>query len=204
MSSPLRIDYESIPNQANKIRNTALEINDRILDVYKQVADMHAHWYGKRYNELVSKFNELAPQFNKFLEVIVSQIPYMFDAIANDFSGIDIQQNVATARKKGYKSIQEIQIFNDVGMRYLQSEVDPYQTEIVSDFRSAKELMDSMQKTVEQIILQCDGADEFRSQFRNLVSSFKQVLDNVESQFVELMNKDRAQIEKAEKLNTTK
>lgn len=163
MSSTLKIDYESIPNQANRIRNTALEINDRILDVYKQVAEMHAHWYGKRYNELVSKFNELAPQFNKFLEVIVSQIPYMFDAIANDFSGIDIQQNVATARKEGYKSIQEIQIFNDVGMRYLQSEVDPYQTEIVSDFRSAKELMDSMQKTVEQIILQCDGADEFRS-----------------------------------------
>ena len=89
-------------------------------------------------------------------------------------------------------------------MRYLQSEVDPYQTEIVSDFRSAKELMDLMQKTVEQIILQCDGADEFRSQFRNLVSSFKQVLDDVESQFVELMNKDREQIEKAEKLNTTK
>ena len=53
MSSPLRIDYESIPNQANKIRNTALEINDRILDVYKKVAEMHTHWYGKRYNELV-------------------------------------------------------------------------------------------------------------------------------------------------------
>ena len=26
MSSPLKIDYESIPNQANRIRNTALEI----------------------------------------------------------------------------------------------------------------------------------------------------------------------------------
>ena len=64
--------------------------------------------------------------------------------------------------------------------------------------------MDSMQKTVEQIILQCYCADLFISQFRNLVSSFKQVLDNVESQFVELMNKDREQIEKAEKLNTTK
>ena len=61
MSSPLKIDYKSIPNQANRIRNTALEINDRILDVYKQVAEMHTHWYGKRYNELVSKFNELAP-----------------------------------------------------------------------------------------------------------------------------------------------
>ena len=47
MSSPLKIDYESIPNQANRIRNTALEINDRILDVYKQVAEMHTHWYGK-------------------------------------------------------------------------------------------------------------------------------------------------------------
>ena len=135
MSSSLKIDYESIPNQAENIRNTALEINDKILDVYKKVAEMHVHWYGKRYNELVSKFNELASQFNKFLEVIVSEIPCMFDKIANNFSEIDIQQNVATARKEGYKSIQEIQIFNDVGMRYLQSEVDPYQTEIVSDFR---------------------------------------------------------------------
>ena len=30
------------------------------------------------------------------------------------------KQNEKTARKEGYKSIQEIQIFNDVGMRYLQ------------------------------------------------------------------------------------
>lgn len=204
MSSPLKVDYESIPNQTNSIRNTALEINDRILNVYKQVAEIHIYWYGKRYNELVTKFNELVSKFNEFLKVIVSEIPYMFDKIANNFSGIDIQQNVATARKEEYRSIQEIPIFNDVGMRYLQEKVDPYQTEIISDFRSAKELMDLMEKEVEKIIVQCDGADEFRRQFRKLVSSFKQVLEDVESQFVELMNKDRAQIEEAEKLNTIK
>lgn len=204
MSLSLEIDYEDIPNKSNKVRNIALEINGKILDIYKQVAQMHTHWYGKRYNELVNKFNELVPQFNKFLEVIVSEIPCMFDKIANNFSEIDIQQNVATARKEEYKSIQEIQIYNDIGMRYLQSEVDIYQKEIVSDFRSANELMESMEKTIEQIILQCDGADEFRIQFRNLTNTFKQVLERIENQFVELMNKDKEQIEKAEKLNTPK
>ena len=155
------------------------------------------------------RFTTFGESHGKALGCIVDGVPAGIkideEFIQNEMNRRKPGQNkFATARKEGYKSIQEIQIFNDVGMRYLQSEVDPYQTEIVSDFRSAKELMDLMQKTVEQIILQCDGADEFRSQFRNLVSSFKQVLDNVESQFVELMNKDREQIEKAEKLNTTK
>lgn len=204
MSTDIKIDYESIPNQSNSIRNSALDINSKILDVYQKVSEMHACWYGKRYNELVSKFNGLAPQLNKFLDVIVAEIPYIFDKIANNISEVDIQQNVATAQKESYQKIQEIQVFDDVGMRYLQTEVEPYQTEIVADFHSAKELMDSMQKTVEQIILECDGADEFRNQFRTLTNAFKQLLDNIEKQFTELMNKDRAQIEKAEKLNTTK
>lgn len=204
MSTDIKIDYENMPNQSNGIRNAALEINGKLLDVYQKIYEMHAHWYGKRYNELVLKFNELVPQLNQFLEVIVTEIPYMFEGIANNFSEIDIKQNVAVVRKESYQKIQAIEIFNDVGMRYLQSEVEPYQTEIVEDFHSAKDFMDEMQKTLEQIVLECDRADEFRNQFRILANTFKQVLDNVETQFTELMNKDREQIENAEKANTTK
>lgn len=204
MSSEVRIDYENIPSQSGNIRNTALELNGRLTAVYKKVTEMHAHWYGKRYNELVTKFNELVPQLNQFLEVIVAEVPYMFEGIANNFSEVDIQQNIATARKESYKKIEEIPVIDDVGMRYIQEEVANVQTEILSDFASAKELMDSMQKTVQQIVLECDGADEFRSQFRTLTNAFKQVLDNVEAQFTELMNKDREAIETAEKSNTTK
>lgn len=204
MSSEVRVDYENMPSQSDKIRNTALELNGRLTAVYQKVTEMHAHWYGKRYNELVTKFNELAPQLNQFLEVIVAEVPYMFEGIANNFSEVDIQQNIATARKESYKKIEEIPVIDDVGMRYIQEEVANVQTEILSDFTSAKELMDSMQKTVQQIVLECDGADEFRRQFRTLTNAFKQVLDNVEAQFTELMNKDREAIETAEKSNTTK
>ena len=99
----------------------------------------------------------------------------------------------------------ELRILRQVDKRWsIQEEVANVQTEILSDFTSAKELMDSMQKTVQQIVLECDGADEFRSQFRTLTNAFKQVLDNVEAQFTELMNKDREAIETAEKSNTTK
>lgn len=204
MSSEVRVDYENMPSQSDNIRNAALELNGRLTAVYQKVTEMHAHWYGKRYNELVTKFNELAPQLNQFLEVIVAEVPYMFEGIANNFSEVDIQQNIATARKESYKKIEEIPVIDDVGMRYIQEEVANVQTEILSDFTSAKELMESMQKTVQQIVLECDGADEFRRQFRTLTNAFKQVLDNVEAQFTELMNKDREAIETAEKSNTTK
>lgn len=202
MSLALKVDYENMPNQSNNIRNIALEINNKLLYIYQKVSEMHTHWYGKRYNELVTRFNELAPQLNQFLEVIVSEVPYIFEEIANKFSEIDIQQKVGTERKESYQKIEEITIINDIGMKYSQNEVATYQAEIITAIQSTKELMDSMQNVEEQIILQCDGADEFRTQFKTLANSFKQVLDNVEKQFRELMDKDRELIENAEKNNT--
>lgn len=146
----------------------------------------------------------MAPVLNEYLKVVVTEIPYMFDEIANEISNFDIQQNVTTARKDEFQKIQEISIINDVGMRYLQNEVVNYQTNIEADFNTVKDYMSLIQKIVNQMQLQCDGSDEFRTQFKKFVDSFKQVLDNIQTSFTKLMNQDREEMENAEKANTVK
>lgn len=202
--STVIIDYESMPSDADKIRSLAQEVDNKLLDAYKNAAEMHVCWYGKRYNELITNFNNVATVLNQYLNAVVAEIPYMFDRIANEISNVDIQQNVTTARKDEFQKIQEIQIINDVGMRYLQNEVVNYQTNIEADFSSAKEYMTSMQKIVDEMQLECDGSDEFRRQFKKFVESFKQVLNNVQTSFTKLMNQDREEMENAEKANTIK
>lgn len=198
------IDYNGIPGESDKIRRLAQEVYKKLLDAYKNASEMHVCWYGKRYNELITNFNNVAPVLNEYLKVVVTEIPYMFDEIANEISNFDIQQNVTTARKDEFQKIQEISIINDVGMRYLQNEVVNYQTNIEADFNTVKDYMSLIQKIVNQMQLQCDGSDEFRTQFKKFVDSFKQVLDNIQTSFTKLMNQDREEMENAEKANTVK
>ena len=202
MSSPLKIDYESIPNQANKIRNTALEINDRILDVYKQVAEMHTHWYGKRYNELVTYFNELVPQLNQFLNVIVGEVPYMFEKIANTISDVDIQQNVAVPQKESIQKLEALPLIDDVGMRYISKEVDEISNEIMQLLQAAEDSMESVKRTVDNVELECEGSAEFKNEFTTLNNAFEYVINNIKTQFTKLMQADRELMEKAEKENS--
>ena len=96
MRSSVKINYNEIPIESRSAREYAKEINSNLIEVYKEVAEMHTCWYGKRYNELVLKFNSLVPQLNQFLDLIVGEVPCMYEKIANNFSDVDIKQNVTT------------------------------------------------------------------------------------------------------------
>lgn len=204
MGISVKIDYENIPSQSNNIRGQALEINSKLIDIYQKIKEMHTYWYGKRYNDLVVKFNTLVPQLNQFLEVIVSEIPSMFATISNNFSEVDIKQNVAVVQKDGIQKIQAMPITQDVGMRYIEEEVAKLETAVIADITSVQSIMDSMQGTVGQIAIECENSNEFKAQFSKLANVFKQTLGDVKIQFTILMNTNREQIGSAEKLNSVK
>ena len=187
MENQIKIDYENMPNQSNSIRGQAIEINNKLLAIYRKISEMHICWYGKRYNELVTKFNELAPQLNLFLEAIVGEVPYMFEEIANTVSDVDIKQNVAVPQKESIQKIQALQVYDDVGMRYISKEVE--------------DIMQEIDRTVDQIKLECDGSEEFRRQFVRLSDAFQYTIGNVESQFSKLMQQDRELMEETERKN---
>lgn len=202
MGVSVKVDYDEIPIESKSIRGYAKEINSNLIEVYKEVADMHAHWYGKRYNELVEKFNNLVPQLNQFLELIVGEVPCMYEKIANNFSEVDINQNVTTSQEEPVIKLTVNPIINDVGMRYIEEEVTVAEKSIVSILHDTIDTMEIINRTVSQMELVCDGAEKFNSQFSKLTDTFKQVLNNIETQFSMLMEQDRNLMKEAEKDST--
>lgn len=204
MSDSISIDYENIPAQSKNIRGLAREINNKLLNVYGKIAEMHVCWYGKRYNELVTNFNELVPQFNQFVDVIVGEVPYMFEKIANSISDVDVKYNVAVPQRESVQKIQLLPVIDDVGMRYISAEVDEINTNVVKLLQDAEDTMEGIKRIVEQINIDCDGSAEFKNQFSRLSDAFQYTINNVEKQFSELMKQDKELIETAEKKNQGK
>lgn len=204
MGSQIEIDYENIPAQSKNIRGLAREINNKLLNVYGKIAEMHVCWYGKRYNELVTNFNELVPQFNQFVDVIVGEVPYMFEKIANSISDVDVKYNVAVPQRESVQKIQLLPVIDDVGMRYISAEVDEINTNVVKLLQDAEDTMEGIKRIVEQINIDCDGSAEFKNQFSRLSDAFQYTINNVEKQFSELMKQDKELIETAEKKNQGK
>ena len=204
MGSQIEIDYENIPAQSKNIRGLAREINNKLLNVYGKIAEMHVCWYGKRYNELVTNFNELVPQFNQFVDVIVGEVPYMFEKIANSISDVDVKYNVAVPQRESVQKIQLLPVIDDVGMRYISAEVDEININVVKLLQDAEDTMEGIKRIVEQINIDCDGSAEFKNQFSRLSDAFQYTINNVEKQFSELMKQDKELIETAEKKNQGK
>ena len=167
MSSVVVIDYENIPTNSNAIRNYAKEINQKLLDVYKQIEGLHEYWYGQRYNELVAEFNKIVANLNQFLNILVLEVPSVYEQIANEFSNVDIQKNIATIQKEDAIKIQEIEIKKDEGMKFITSDAERIQKLITTDFNDTSTLIDSIQRAMVQINIKCDGIDEFKTKQKN-------------------------------------
>lgn len=201
MSSVVVIDYENIPTNSNAIRNYAKEINQKLLDVYKQIEGLHEYWYGQRYNELVAEFNKIVANLNQFLNILVLEVPSVYEQIANEFSNVDIQKNIATIQKEDAIKIQEIEIKKDEGMKFITSDAERIQKLITTDFNDTSTLIDSIQRAMVQINIKCDGIDEFNSELTKLINVYKDVIANIIQSFTKLMNTAKAQIELADKTN---
>lgn len=201
MGTYMKIDYESVPMQAKSIRDNAEEINTKLLYVYNEIEAMHQYWYGKRYNQLVNNFNNLVPQLNKFLNAIVGDIPYIFEKIANSISTIDIQQSVTTEQKESVQKLSEVPVIEDVGMRYNTKEVENISESIKKTLQEISELMEKIKQTGDQLSIECINSGELKTRFGNMANAFQQVINNIETQFTELMQKDKELMEATEMAN---
>ena len=67
--------------------------------------------------------------------------------------------------------------------------------------KEIEDIMQEIDRTVDQIKLECDGSEEFRRQFVRLSDAFQYTIGNVESQFSKLMQQDRELMEEAERKN---
>ena len=202
MANIQNVDYEALPGQASQIRSYAQELNNELTTAYTNITNMHSVWYGVRYNALVKEFNNIIPQLNELLNLVVGEIPFALETIANNYAQADKGANVVGAQNTAPNKIAEIPVSNDVGMRFITEDVANTQSQVSTNLDNAKSKMDSIESTYNQIQWQSEASDAFKSTFTRLKGQIVSSFENIKSQFTNLMNQTQEDIQSAESSNT--
>ena len=196
------VDYEAMPRQAKAMREYALELNSELRAAYTNIGEMHNSWYGVRYNELVKDFNELIPQINDLLKLVVTEIPFAVETVANNYAQADKGQNVTSAEETSANNIENLPITNDVGMRFMTSDVENTQRNVSAKFDSSKELMNKIESEYNRVDWQSEASESFKARFEKLKNDILSAFDNINNEFSKLMTQTQEDIENTEKSNT--
>ena len=196
------VDYEAMPRQAKAMREYALELNSELRAAYTNIGEMHNSWYGVRYNELLKDFNELIPQINDLLKLVVTEIPFAVETVANNYAQADKGQNVTSAEETSANNIENLPITNDVGMRFMTSDVANTQRNVSAKFDSSKELMNKIESEYNRVDWQSEASESFKARFEKLKNDILSAFDNINNEFSKLMTQTQEDIENTEKSNT--
>lgn len=202
MANIQNVDYEALPGQAGQMRSYGQELNNELKTAYTNIENMHNVWYGQRYNALVKEFNKIIPQINELLDLVVGDVPFALETIANNYAQADKGANVTSAQKTAPNKIVDLTIHNDVGMRFITADVETIKGQVSTNLDNAKAKMDTIESVYQQIQWQSEAADEFRSTFTRLKSNIVTSFENIKSQFTNLMSQTQADIQSAEGANT--
>ena len=170
------VEYEPMPGQAQQIRSLAQELNSEMVKAYQSITDMHSVWYGKRYNALVVEFNNLIPQINEMLDLVVGQIPFALENVANNYAQVDTGASIVGANRTEPQRITEIATQNDAGMRFLTSEVNSVQQKVSTNFQVAVEKMNSIQSVYGTVVWRSEASEVFASKIAKLKEQLLKIL----------------------------
>lgn len=196
------VDYKRMPLQANEMRGEARLLNREINEAYESIKNMHQVWYGIRYNELTESFNDMIPAINELLTLVVTQIPYTLETIANNYSQADSGQKVVSPIEESPSRIEMLLKTNDVGMKFLTAEVNEVKQNVAIKFENAKESMSKIESIYAKIVWESEAAEAFRAKFTTLKNEIIASFENINTQFKKLMEQAEQDIENAEKANT--
>lgn len=202
MANITNVDYAAIPAQAQQMRTAGQELNSELITAYQSIANMHNCWYGKRYNELVKEFNTLIPKINELLELVVGEIPFALETVANNYSQVDQGSNVTSAVKTAPKKISDLLISNDVGMKFVTSEVGTIKTNVSNNFKKTRDKMNTIEASFGRIQWKSEASEAFASKFKKLKSDIVSAFENIDSQFTTLMEQTLSDIQATESANT--
>lgn len=202
MAKIQNVDYVAMPKQAKQMRIYGKQLNNEMTKAYKNIEDMHSSWYGKRYNELAKQFNNMTSQINEMLTLVVTEIPYTLETVANNYSQADRGQNATTASKEAPKKVANLKTPNDVGMKFITTNVANTQQNVSKNFKNAKDQMNKINTEYGKIKWSSEASEAFKNKFQQLKNTITQSFDNIEQQFTKLMNQTKEDIQKAEKANT--
>lgn len=194
--------YEEFPGHAGQMRTHAQELNSEIKNAYINVTNMHENWYGKRYNELASDFNKIIPMLKDILQLLVGEIPFELEKIANNYAIADKGERIVNPTETAYQTIEEIPMPNDVGMRCITAQVEEVQKTVSTNFRNAIDKMEIIDNDFSKVVWQSEAGTKYRNKVKEAKKDVIDAFENLENQFSRLMNQAVEDINAAEKSNT--
>lgn len=204
MANIIKVDYEAIPRQTMSMRTHGKELNAELANAYKSIEEMHRSWFGQRYNSLVVEFNKIIPSINELLSLVVDEIPFTLDTVANNYALADRGAGVTKAAKELPQKIADINMPSDIGMGFITSEVEAVQQSVSRNFQNARDKMNLIETEYGKITWQSEAADAFKARFQKLKTEISNSFDNLNTQFTNLMNATKEDMQKTENANTLK
>lgn len=196
------VDYLEMPKHAQEMREGAKQLNSEVSVAYTSIRDMHTVWYGVRYNELVKAFNNMIPQLNEMLTLVVHDVPHALETIANNYSMADRGVVAGAVRDEQPNKIIEIAIINDEKMGFLSENVKEVQQKVSTNFKNAKDLMDKISTYFGKVTWDSRASEEFNARFMKLKGEIITSFENINTQFIKLMEQTLQDMENAERANT--
>ena len=202
MANITSVDYEAIPSQAKQMRAEAQQLNSEMTKAYTSIENMHNSWYGVRYNELQKSFNNLIPSLNEMLTLVVKEIPFALETVANNYSLADKGTKVTSAINDGPKPITALTITSDVGMKFITADVEATQKSVETNFENSKEQMNKIESIYNGIDWKSEAATAFKSQFTKLKNEIVNSFENLKADFAKLKNEPKSDIQATESAHT--
>ena len=202
MAKIQNVDYEAMPRNAKQMRSYGQQLNTEVTNAYNSVRDMRSSWYGKRYNELVKHFNNMIPQINEMLQLVVTDIPVTLEKVANNYSQADRGSNATTVENTTPKKITNIEIHNDVGMKFITANVQQVQTKVSNNFKNAKDQMNKISTEYNKVKWTSEASDAFKNKFNKLKTNITKSFEEIEQTFSKLMNQAKDDVQRSETSNT--
>lgn len=202
MAKIQNVDYEAMPRNAKQMRSFGQQLNTEVTNAYNSVRDMRSSWYGKRYNELVKHFNNMIPQINEMLQLVVTDIPVTLEKVANNYSQADRGSNATTVENTTPRKITNIEIHNDVGMKFITANVQQVQTKVSNNFKNAKDQMNKISTEYNKVKWTSEASEAFKTKFNKLKTEITKSFEDIEQTFSKLMNQAKEDVQKSETANT--
>ena len=152
-------------------------------------------------NALVAEFNKIVPSINELLTLVVDEIPFTLDTVANNYALADRGTGVTKAVKEVPQKILELSIPSDIGMGFITSEVESVQQRVSRGFQNARDKMNLIETEYGKITWQSESSDAFRVRFQKLKTEIINSFDNLNTQFTNLMNATKEDMQKTENAN---
>lgn len=199
------VNYQILATNAKTIRTHAQDLNRYITSVYSKLADMHSVWYGKRYESLVKEFNNIIPQINDLLDLVVKDIPFSLESIANNYSQTEDGYNITSAQQTAPSKVSDLGPYNEGAenkMRFYSADVETVKNQIVSDLDNAKSKMDTIKSVYDQTPWKGEAAQAYTGTLTRLKEEIITSFENITTQFTKLMSQAQEDVNAAETGNT--